>query len=156
MPKVVQAELLRQSGTEHGRLEWPDVVGPSIQSWRLGDGPLWSDGSMGSVYSTLAATVDPSLGMLSVTARTCSEESVEGVAFDITPAPTTWAYLGANGLPATGATGTLVPYTQAVAFNVAPGPTRIRASKAGMQFYDLDVVVQAGQHVTYAVVHPIE
>jgi hypothetical protein len=133
-----------------------DIAGPNMGRWRLGDGPLWDDGAMGSVYSTLGATIDPSFGTLSVTARTCDGGTVEGVTFEIDPPPATAGYLDGSGQPSTVATSTMLPYTQWIAFNVAPGPTHIRATKAGVQFLELDVTVLSGSNMTYTVVHAIE
>ena len=130
-----------------------DVMGLDTMHWRLGDGPLWSDSSM---YGTLGATLDNTKGTLSVSVRDCADNIVEGVSFAITPSPQVGAYLDGAGLPSMTATSTVGPYTQYVAFNVQPGPTHIRASAAAMQFVDLDVVVKAGQNMTYTVVHPIE
>jgi len=133
-----------------------DLVAANMTHWRLGDGPIWSDGSMGSVYSTLNATIDASLGTLSISARTCSGELVTGVHFDIDPMPSIFGYLDSSGLPKPMAAGTMPPYAQLVAFGVTPGPTVIRASKAGLQFNELSVMVLPGDNISFTVVHPNE
>lgn len=130
-----------------------DFVGANMGRWRIGDGPLWTDGAMGSIYNTLGETVDQAKATLSVTVRSCDGDIVEGVTFDIEPPPLVSGYLDGSGLPGVN-TSTLAPYTQMLAFNVEPVRTRIRPVKAGLVFADFELDLQAGSNVNYVVVHP--
>jgi len=130
------------------------VTGINTDKWRLGDGPVWSDGQMGSVYGSVGVARDMARGTLNIAVRTCDEESLEGVTLEVQPAPELFGYTDGGGFISTALTATVAPYTSAAAFNAVPGLTRIRASAPGLTFGDVDVVVLPGNEVTYVVLHP--
>ncbi len=124
--------------------------------WTAGDGPVWSEGAMGSVYGTTTETVDSSKSTLSVTTSDCSGAALEGVAVTVDPAPDVLAYIGMNGYPMPGATATAGPFANVVGFNAQPGTTHITASKDGYAFEDQTVEIAAGDHMTLIEMRPIE
>jgi len=132
-----------------------DISGAFVDVWRTGLGPMWSDGSMGSVYGTLGATIDPGMGFLSISARDCAERPLEGVTFELSRSlPATSGYLAGDGVPS--ATQTTAPNAEYVAFNMEPGPLRIHAVKAGAEFLAVDTQVVAGSVATLVVMHSFD
>lgn len=131
-----------------------DLVGPNMTRWQLGDGPLWSPGGMGAVYGNAGQTVDTTKGTINLAVRDCAENVIEGVVFDIQPPPGAFMYIDTAGAPTTTLSSTVAPYTSAIAFNAQPGPTHIAASKSGLTFLAMDIVVPAGSAVTYPAFHP--
>jgi hypothetical protein len=60
-------------------------------------------------------------------------------------------YIDASGIVSGTLTSTVAPYTSAVGFNAVPGPTRVTATKNGVDIYSIDVDVPAGRFNTYPV-----
>jgi len=129
-----------------------DVVGPNMAGWQLGDGPIWGDGQIDSVYGAAGATRTASTGTLTVVVHDCAEQTIDDVAVAIDPPPGTLAYSGPDGF-ISGATTTQPPFDLAVAMNAIAGANHISATKAGYTFATADVVVQAGEHVTVLLLH---
>lgn len=132
-----------------------NITGPNMTRWRFGDGPVWGDGQMGSVYGSAGLTRDNAKGTLNIAVRTCTDEIVEGVSITVTPTPDYFGYIDAGGFPSTAITSTVAPYTSATAMNAQPGLTRIQATHAGLTFLDVMVDVKPGSNVTYPVLHPL-
>ena len=133
-----------------------DVVAPDATLYTIGDGPLWSGGSMASVYSSASLSVDPARSTIDVLARDCADQPLDGVEITITPAPQLASYLTTSGLPSAALTGTNAPFTIAVAFNAVPGATHITARKPGLTFLDQDVVIPGGDFMTLLTMRPAE
>ena len=127
------------------------ITGPNMNRWQLGDGPVWADGQMGSVYSGAGTAYDLAKGTLEIAARDCSENPVEGVVITVEPPPEKLMYIDTNGNPSATLTATVLPYTHAVGFNAVPGPTHITATRDGVKIYSLDIDVPAGRFNTYPV-----
>jgi hypothetical protein len=127
------------------------VTGPNTMFWRLGDGPVWADGQMGSVYGSAALSYDLAKGTLEIAARDCAGTPLAGVVFTVTPAPEKLIYLNSGGGPDTSLTATDAMYGHAVGFNAVPGPTHITATKDGVDIYTIDLDVPAGRFNTYPV-----
>lgn len=131
------------------------ILGPNMDRWRLGDGPIWGDGEMGSVYGSVGLSIDAARGTINIAVRDCSEDVIEGVSFDVQPPPERLSYIDASGNISSTLTSTIAPYTSAIALNAQAGPTHITASKAGLAFLEMDLDVPAGNVVTYPAFHPL-
>jgi len=132
-----------------------DTAGKNLVVWSAGDGPMWSFGAMQTVYSTSMTTLDSAKSTLVVVAVDCAGVALDGVAISVTPAPVEGDYLGSNGQPAPGATGTMSPAGQFVGFNAQPGSTQITASAPGLMFAPQTVVVPSGDQVTLVEMRPL-
>jgi hypothetical protein len=128
------------------------ATGTRSQTFTPGDMPIWSGGSMASVYTTGGESLDSQRGTINVAVRDCAGSSVAGVSVTITPAPRRRFYQDATGQPGN-TTGTKLPYTNAIALGAVPGLTRIEASGAGLVFPVIEVPVLAGDNNTLVVIH---
>jgi hypothetical protein len=131
-----------------------DITGMNLVAWTPGDGPVWNSGAMSTVYSVSMVPIDASKSTLTVTAVDCAGAVIEGVQIDVSPAPTEGDYLGANGTPKAGATGTIAPSGQFVGFDAQPAVTTITASMPGLVFEPQTVTVPAGPFVTLVEMRP--
>ena len=129
-----------------------DVAGLDMGNWQLGDGAIWGDGQMESVYGAAGATRLPTTGTLSVVVHDCDEQPIDGVAVALDPPPGTLAFSGANGFVA-GATTTQPPFDLAVALNALAGTNHVSATKTGYAFGSAAIAVQAGEHSTVLLLH---
>ena len=129
-----------------------DVFSPNMDRYRLGDGPVWGDGQMGSVYGANPNPYDLAKGTINIVVRDCNDNIVEGAVVSVTPAPETLQYIDGGGFPSTQLTATVAPYTTAIAFNAIAGPTRISVTKDSAT-YTFDIDVLAGRYMQIPVVH---
>ena len=132
------------------------LTAPGASWFSLGDGPLWSQGSMDSVYSAVSISRDPAKSSISVEAYDCAGMPLDGVTLTVTPPPELFANTGANGLSDLALSTTTLPYTLAVGYNAVPGLTHITASKPGFTFLEQDVVLLAGSNNAIVVIRPVE
>jgi len=132
-----------------------DIVGPNnMMNLELGDGPIWGDGQMSSVYGAAGVTWNKNAGSFGVIVHDCSEQVVDGVAVAIDPPPGAIAFSGANGF-VSGATTTQPPFEIATVFNAVPGVNHITATKAGFTIAPIDITVAAGESQTSVIVHAV-
>jgi hypothetical protein len=122
--------------------------------WATGDGPLWSVGSLDSVYSAGNVSRRPALGTINVAVVDCAGNTIEGVTVELDPAPERVEYLAVSG-PSASLTSTVNPFTAAVAFNAVPGPTHVSAAKSGRVFLDRTLVIRGGED-TITVMRAVE
>ena len=132
-----------------------DVTGKNLPIWTAGEGPMWNTGAMGTVYSVSRSSIDSTKSTLVVSAADCTGVALPGVSISVSPAPGEGEYLGSNGQPAFGASGTTAPTGAFVGFNAQPGPTRITASAPGYMFEPQTVQVTAGDQVTLVEMRPL-
>jgi hypothetical protein len=149
-------------GADYTTTVYPDApldraLAPTMTTlFALGDGPLWSGGSMASIYSTVGATLDATKSSMTIEAYDCAGVALEGVAVTVTPSPEVLGYTGPNGTPVDTLTTTALPDTLVVAFNAIPGMTHVTASKPGFTFVEQDVLVAQGHQNQVVVVRPVE
>lgn len=125
------------------------ITAPTGISWRPGDGPIWSTGSVGSVYSTAGATRDIALGSMDVIVLDCADVPVEGATVTASPPPAVTFYQADSGTGPDSATG--ARYGRAVLLGAPPGPTRVTATHPTRAILGAELVVEAGTHVAIVV-----
>lgn len=127
------------------------IAGQTGAIWTLGDGPLWNDGAMGSVYSAANQTYDATLGTITVNVRDCGGNGLPGatITFDRQVAA---AYQAASGMFDLSATATLAPYAQLVAMRIEPIPITISATAPGLRFGSVTVTPSPGDTI-FIVMH---
>lgn len=131
------------------------LVGPNSPHIRPGDIPIWTGGSLVSVYGshTPSLTRSDSAGTLAVIALDCDENPVDDVTITLDPPAATPNYLGDSGMFDTTANATVGAYAQAVFLNAVPGPVTIHATHASHVFAPYDISIAAGENVSVAIIH---
>jgi hypothetical protein len=122
---------------------------PSMTPFQIGDGSMWSDGSMDAVYGGL---VPRTSGTISVLVHTCDEELVDGVVVAVDPPPQKLLYSDANGYPAQ-LDATTPPYGAAIALDAVAGTTRITATKPGFVTSSAEIAVGGMETSTLLLFH---
>jgi hypothetical protein len=110
---------------------------PTMTPFQIGDGSMWSDGSMDAVYGSNAMHTS---GTISVIVHTCDEELLAGVVVSIDPPPQLLMYSDSNGYPAL-LGSTTPPYDASVSLNAVTGPTRVTATKLGFVTSSAEIAV---------------
>ncbi len=132
-----------------------DQKGERGMIWKLGDAPIWDQGAMTQIYSNAGVSHSLGLGTLNVAVRDCQGASLTGVVVTLTPPPDSTGklfYIAVDGT-AGNQSATALPFTQALALGVPPGPVTIHASGGGKTFIDQTVMVLAGTNTSFAVIH---
>jgi hypothetical protein len=121
-----------------------DVVGPNTEVLQLGDGPIWDDVQMDSVYSAAGLVRDPQRGTINISVRDCEGVPIAGAVVDIQPPPEATLYQANDGRPLAGLTETQSRFGQAFGMNAIGTPTTITVTHPTRQFAPLAVDVFAG------------
>ncbi|CAN5387064.1 hypothetical protein BH11MYX1_BH11MYX1_39540 [soil metagenome] len=132
-----------------------DLTTFATETRPFGEVPIWSGGSMASIYLILGATLDPATGTVNVTTLDCSGNPLGGVSVTLDPPAKRSVYIDGNGAAVPGALGTIAPNVLQLSTNVPPGPTRITASKPGYEFAPVEIVVQAGDYNELVEMRPL-
>jgi hypothetical protein len=118
--------------------------------------PLWGDGSMSAIYGAGQVTWDQTKGNIDIAIEQCDGTPIDGATVTVSPPPGTLEYLRSDGAPDPALTSTTMPYSSAVGFNVVPGPIHITASKPGLAFDDVDMMISGGGHNNVIVMRAYE
>ncbi|HEY4177309.1 MAG TPA: hypothetical protein VGM90_10770 [Kofleriaceae bacterium] len=133
------------------------IVGPYTPQIRPGDVPIWSGGSLDSVYSSGSVVRDDvGHGSLVVTVVDCNEQPIPDVTISVEPPLGTPTYLGSSGFFDMSATKTIDPYAQAVFLNESPGKVTVHATHASHTFLPYEVSVTTGPTISIVIIHSSE
>ena len=129
-----------------------NLTGLNNSLWQLGDGPVWSLGSMQSIYAAGGETLDAQTGTLNIAVRDCGNNGIADIQGFVDPPPGKLLYQDTDGSPSQTRTATTGPYNHALAYRAQPGTTTITAVGGGRTFVKTTVQVTAGDQNTLAIV----
>ncbi|HUS29156.1 MAG TPA: hypothetical protein VMZ53_11615 [Kofleriaceae bacterium] len=122
-----------------------DIMGMTVAVFSVGDGPLWNDGALDSVYSAYGSGLprDATLGTINVAVRDCDGNPLEGASVTFDRTPDDFAYQRPDGAFDLSLTATVQPYTHLVAFNMPLDSYRVSAQRPGYRFTDESIFTDA-------------
>ena len=132
-----------------------DIAGTDANLWGLGDAPLWDDVGMNSVYMAVGTPRDTARTTLNIAIRHCDGSAIPGIVIMTEPAAETIAYTTTSGVTNT---ATVLPHTNAVAFNQPPGDVIVHAvDPNGLLFFpDLHLTLIGGDENALTIMHPLQ